>query len=60
VAPVHTDRLPCRCGASITALPFLERRGYETVAGQERVLRGVRLTSYRVRKPLGLYPRVVL
>jgi hypothetical protein len=46
--------------ASITALPFFERRGYETVARQEKVLRGVRFTNYRVRKPLDQYPRVVL
>ena len=45
--------------ASITALPFFERRGYEIVASQEKVLRGVRFTNYRVRKPLDSYPRVV-
>jgi len=46
--------------ASITALPFFERRGYETVARQEKDLRGVRFINYRVRKPLDSYPRVVL
>ena len=46
--------------ASITALPFFERRGYEVVARQERGVRGVRFINYRVRKPLDPYPRVVL
>lgn len=45
--------------ASITALPFFERRGYETVARQEKVLRGVTFTNYRVRKRLGPYPPTV-
>lgn len=42
--------------ASITALPFFERRGYETVARQEKILRGVRFTNFRVRKRLEPYP----
>ena|SRR5262252_3737953 len=45
--------------ASITALPFFERRGYETLARQERLLRGVRFTNYRVRKQLQSYPPAV-
>jgi putative acetyltransferase len=45
--------------ASVTALPFFERRGYETVARQEKLLRGVRFTNFRVRKRLGPYPPAV-
>jgi putative acetyltransferase len=45
--------------ASITALPFFERRGYEMLARQEKLHRGVRFTNYRVRKHLDPYPPVV-
>jgi putative acetyltransferase len=45
--------------ASITALPFFERRGYETLARQEQLHRGVRFTNYRVSKRLNPYPPVV-
>jgi putative acetyltransferase len=43
--------------ASITALPFFEGRGYETLARQEKLLRGVRFTNYRVRKRLTNTPQ---
>jgi putative acetyltransferase len=39
--------------ASITALPFFVRRGYEVVGEQERQVRGTRFTNHRVRKRLG-------
>jgi putative acetyltransferase len=39
--------------ASITALPFFVRRGYEVVGQQERLVRGARFTNHRVRKRLG-------
>ena len=45
--------------ASITALPFFTRRGYETVATQERLVGDVRFTNVRVRKPLERYPPTV-
>lgn len=38
--------------ASITARPFFAARGFEVVAEQHPVLRGVRLTNYRMRRPL--------
>lgn len=45
--------------ASITALPFFERRGYETVGRRERLLRGVPFTNFRVRRRLQPYPPTV-
>lgn len=38
--------------ASITARPFFEAHGFEVVAEQHPVRRGVTLTNYRMRRPL--------
>jgi putative acetyltransferase len=38
--------------ASITARPFFERHGFETVAEQHPVTRGVLMTNYAMRKSL--------
>ncbi|GIG35629.1 GNAT family N-acetyltransferase [Cellulomonas pakistanensis] len=38
--------------ASVTARPFFEAHGFEVVAEQHPVRRGVELTNYRMRRPL--------
>ncbi|WP_431838623.1 GNAT family N-acetyltransferase [Cellulomonas sp. Y8] len=38
--------------ASVTARPFFAAHGFEVVAEQHPVLRGVELTNYRMRRPL--------
>ncbi|MBW0253180.1 GNAT family N-acetyltransferase [Cellulomonas sp. PS-H5] len=38
--------------ASVTARPFFEAHGFEVVAEQHPVRRGVTLTNYRMRRPL--------
>jgi putative acetyltransferase len=49
----HRGAAEVTADASITALPFFVRRGYEVVGEQERLVRGARFTNHRVRKRLG-------
>ena len=41
-----------RTEASVTARPFFERRGFEMVAPQNVIIRGVSLPNFRMRKRL--------
>lgn len=42
-----------RTEASITALPFFERRGFQLIAEQTVAVRGQSFINYRMEKPLG-------